>query len=131
MKTSSVRLRLVFVMLAWLAQALMPVVHATAMAESRPGGQAWCGDAASAAAALALLPPEVQAALNDTGLNAAHLADCTLVCAAGIATPPPLHVSPVAVLRAAGLEPAPSPLSAPAARPQAPTPPAHAPPAHG
>jgi hypothetical protein len=126
-----VRLRLIIVMLAWLAQAFMPVAHATTMAGAKTAGGVWCGEPASAMAALAALPAELRAALDESDAASDHLENCTLLCAVGIATPPPIDVAPTIVLRAAGLEPALVPLSRPTARAQAPTPPAQAPPSLG
>jgi len=131
MKSLASRLRVAVVMLAWLAQALMPVVHASVMSGPQPGGAAWCGEASSAAAALAILPPEIRAGLDEGGVAAEHLASCTMLCAVGAAGTPPVNPSPVVALRAAGLEPAPAPLSRPVSRSQSPSPPAHAPPALG
>ena len=131
MNRTTSRLRLALVMLAWLAQALLPVAHAVAMAGAKAGAQAWCGEPASAMAALAVMPPEIRAALDEGGVSADHLGTCSLLCAAGTGAPPMVDVAPTVALRAAGLEPAPTPLSRPLARPQAPPPPAHAPPARG
>jgi hypothetical protein len=126
-----VRLRLIIVTLAWLAQALMPIAHATVMAGSKSAGGVWCGEPASAMAALAVLPAEIRAALEDGNAASEHLENCTFLCAVGTTAPPPINVAPAVALRAAGLEPILAPLSRPVARAQAPTPPAQAPPAHG
>ena len=122
------RLRLVIVMLAWLAQALLPVAHAGLMAQPKAGGQIWCGDAASAQAALALLPDELRAALDDGNAFADHLPDCAQFCASASALNPQA-LAPVAALRAAGLEAPAVARDTPTSRPQAPPPPSHAPPA--
>lgn len=132
MHATRARLRFAVVIFVWLAQALLPVVHAVAMSAPLPAGHAWCGDPSSAREALALLPPEVRVALDDGGVNGEHLAHCALLCAAG--TVPGLSVpaaASVEALRAAGLEPTPVPVASPLARAQSPTPPAHAPPAQG
>lgn len=131
LRMKHLNLRLVLVMLAWLAQSFMPVVHATVMAESKAGGMAWCGDASSAAAALAILPPEIRAGLAEGGASADHLADCTMLCAVGATGLPPVGLAPTEALRAEVIAPAPVLLNRPATRPQSPTPPAHAPPARG
>ncbi len=117
-------------MLAWLAQALLPVVHASVMSGAGGGGQIWCGDPASAQAALALLPADLRAALDGGDKSAAdHLMDCDAMCAAGHLLQPQ-QPGVVTSLRIAGIE-APRPaVPHPATRPQAAPPPAHAPPAH-
>lgn len=129
MKPAASNLRLALVMLAWLAQALLPVAHALAMAQAEGGGRAWCGQSSSALAALSVMPPEIRYALDDGAVSADHLNTCALLCAAGTGAPPVDDVAPTVALRAAGLEPTPAPLSRPLARPQAPLPPAQAPPA--
>ncbi|MGE4242849.1 hypothetical protein [Ramlibacter sp.] len=134
MKPSALRqrLRVFFVMLAWLAQAWMPVAHATVMGGHTSGSMPWCGDAASAAAAWDVLPAELRAALDEGAPNAEQLANCTLLCALSAGSPAPAELAPTVALRAAGLEPAAvAPRRAPPARSQSPTPPAHAPPARG
>ncbi|MET0311846.1 MAG: hypothetical protein ABW051_07330 [Burkholderiaceae bacterium] len=125
------RLRLAVVLLAWLAQALMPVAHAAVMNADRGANQAWCGDPSSASEALALLPAEVRHALDEGSEAAGHFASCAALCAVGTTPLLPPGIAPVAALRAAGLEPGPAPLARPATRSQSPTPPAHAPPAFG
>ena len=131
MNACAVRLRFVIVMLAWLAQALMPVVHAATTAGSTAAQKVWCGEHALALAALAVLPAELRGQLDEFGTAAEDLASCAVLCAAGTATTQPIAMAAVAVLRAAGLEPVPAPLNTPATRSQTPKPPAQAPPAHG
>lgn len=116
-------------MLAWLAQALLPVAHATAMAgPTGAGGNIWCGDATAAAQALALLPSELRAALDDGNVQADRLADCSLLCALGSASALPVGTGDALGLRDFRPEPAVIVLSDPSARSQASPPPAHAPP---
>lgn len=134
MRPALSRLRLAFVMLAWLAQAIFPMAHAVAMngAHAKAATQAWCGDPGAAAEAMALLPVEIRTALADTGDAADHLVHCQLLCVAG--TTPSLSSTgstPLLAVRAAGLEAARPAFPHPATRSQSPTPPAHAPPAHG
>jgi hypothetical protein len=124
------RLRIAVAVLAWLAQAWMPVVHATAMAAPASAHGIWCGDAAGAQVAWAALPADIQAALDDGEVNADHLAGCTLLCAFASTLPAASHVQPTVHLRAVGLEPAPADPCCPPGRPQSTTPPAQAPPAH-
>lgn len=129
-RSAAARLRLALVMLAWLAQAFMPLAHAFAMGAPKDGHGVWCGDASDAQASLAVLPPELRAALDDPAADAERLAGCALLCAAGTAPPLVAQLSPAEVLRAAGLEPVLAVRTAPPVRPQAPTPPAQAPPLH-
>jgi hypothetical protein len=124
------RLRIAFALLAWLAQAWMPMAHATAMAAPGHAHGIWCGDAAGAQAAWAALPDDLKAALDDEAVSADHLASCTLLCAFASTLPPTAHVSPAEHLRAAGLELTPADPCCPPGRPQSTTPPAQAPPAH-
>jgi len=126
---AAARVRLAIAVLAWLAQALMPVVHAASSGGKGAASHAWCGDPATARMAFAILPPEVRAALGDSDLNADRLANCTLLCAAASGPPLPVTVSPTEALRAAGIESPPVVPALPFIRQQSPTPPAHAPPA--
>lgn len=127
-RPAAARLRLALVMLAWLAQAFMPLAHAFAMGAPKDARGVWCGDASGAQASLGMLPPELRAALDHPATDAERLAGCALLCAAGTAPPLVAQLSPIEVLRAAGLEPVPAVRTAPPVRPQAPTPPAQAPP---
>lgn len=131
MKLLHARLRLAIVILAWLAQALLPVVHAVGMSAPKAAGSVWCGERSSQAAAIAMLPPEVRQALSDEGAPADHLENCMLLCGLGAMPGTPVNASTTVVLRAAGLEPPAAPLVRPISRAQAPTPPAQAPPALG
>ena len=73
-----------------------------AMAGAKAGAQAWCGEPASAMAALAVMPPEIRAALDEGGVSTEHLGSCSLLCAAGTGVPPMAAVAPTVALRAAG-----------------------------
>jgi hypothetical protein len=129
-RSAAARLRLLVVILAWLAQALMPQAHALSLGKLQAGHGIWCGDPSAALAVLAALPPELRAALDDPAAEpeADRLAGCALLCAAGSAPPLAGPASATEILRAAGLEPAAAAQEAPPVRPQAPTPPAQAPP---
>jgi hypothetical protein len=130
MKTVGSRLRIAVVLMAWFAQLCLPVLHAAVMPMAAAGLPGWCGDPARGLAIAAQLPPEVRDALQlDNAADAEHRIDCAKFCALG--SPPPVaEVACTVALRAAGLEPAPAPLTAPRSRDQAPTPPSHGPPAH-
>lgn len=119
MNACAVRLRFVIVVLAWLAQALMPVVHAAAP-------KRWCGEHAFELPASAWLTVDLPAELDARGPAAQELSACAV---AGSATAPAIHTTPLAVLRAVAPEPLPP--SRPAARLKPPKPPAQAPPARG
>lgn len=127
---AALRLRLALAVLAWLAQAFMPVAHAALMDAPRGNHSAWCGDPAMAQAALAVLPAEIRAGLDDATVDAEDLGGCALLCALGSTLPVAVDISPTCSLRACGLEPVPAPPAHPRSRSQSPTPPAHAPPAH-
>lgn len=121
---------LALAVLAWFAQLCLPLVHAAIMAAPGAGMLGWCGDRSRALAVAAELPAEIREALVPDGTGADHLAGCAKLCATG-ATPPAAPVANAVVLRAAGLEHAPTPpRPAPRSREQAPTPPSHGPPAH-
>jgi hypothetical protein len=128
-------LRLVLVLLAWLAQLCLPVAHA-ALAQggtASAGGAAawWCGEPARMALAIDQLPAEIRQALQqegDHGPSAEHLGACAELCSiGGTLAPPPLALPPQAAPQA-GCEPIGQLAPAPVARAQSPTPPAQAPP---
>lgn len=123
-------LRLGLVLLAWLAQLLLPLAHA-AMPVAPAAASGWCGNPAQAQAVLAELPPELRPAADPVGASAQHLDVCAKLCAVA-ATPPLATVpAPTLALRTARLEPAAPAAPEPAGREPAPRPPSQAPPLHG
>lgn len=128
MRSNRVRLPLVVVLLAWLAQLWLPVLHAAIMAAPPAVLHGWCGDPSRARDAVAGLPAEIREALLPDGAGADHLSSCAKLCAAGSAPPSTAVAAADTLLRTASAERAAIAHPAPHLRDQAPRPPAQAPP---
>jgi hypothetical protein len=132
MRTVAFRKRaaLALILLAWFAQLCLPLAHAATMANARAEMPGWCGEPSRALAFAAQLPDEIREALGFERLNTDHLDGCAQLCAAGSAPQAP-NVASTAVLRAAGLEPAPvAQQAAPRACERMLMPPSQGPPTH-
>lgn len=131
MRLTARRLRTCLVLMAWFAQLCLPWAHAAMMAPSSSSMAGWCGNPIQAPqfrAYLADLPAELREGLGDQGSAVHQLDACAKLCAVAT-TPPPLTAGSVTVaLRAAGIEPAPSPWIAPVIDGVPPKPPAQGPP---
>ena len=134
MRPAVLRLRLTwtFALVAWFAQLCLPIAHAAMQTTSSHGPMAaWCGSPANALEAAASLPAEIHDALSvdDSSIDADHLAHCAQLCAVGT-TPAPL----AATLKAdppqvAGSNLSPAPQTPFVLRRHALPPPSHGPPA--
>lgn len=110
MNSRTSRLRVILVLVAWIAQLCLPAAHAAMMAGAQPGDAAWCGAGVSAALQdkLSALPSEVRRILDPERTQMSSVDDCELLCAASAAPAVPEPVAVSVALRAAGLEPAPA-----------------------
>ena len=106
MKPRLASLRVIFALVAWLAQLCLPVVHAASMASSEAGALAWCGKGASAdlRAKIAQFPAEIRQILTSDATQSDHVGKCAQLCAASCAPALPEPVAITVALRIAGLE---------------------------
>lgn len=113
--------------LAWLASALLPLVHAAMPMPAAGGAEAWCGPpSVQLSAAYSALPDEIRQALADD--DGPSIEDCERACGLALqALLPDTRVAPAAPPRSAARRVAAWPAAAPSSGVRA-RPPARGPP---